>query len=43
MTSSGAELRPVTLVAIGAVERGLELAQRRVARRTSPPRKGATW
>jgi hypothetical protein len=30
MTSSAAELRPVTLVAIGAVERALELARRRV-------------
>ena len=30
MTSSGAEFRPVTLVAIGAVERALELARRRV-------------
>src|SRR5260370_10408740 len=30
MTSSAPELRPVTLVAIGAVERALELARRRV-------------
>ncbi len=30
MRSSAAELRPVTLVAIGAVERALELARRRV-------------
>jgi fructose-1,6-bisphosphatase/inositol monophosphatase family enzyme len=40
MTSSAAELRPVTLVAIGAVERALELARRRVGAADITAREG---
>ena len=43
MTSSAAELRPVTLVAIGAVDRALEPARRRVGGADITAKKGRAW
>jgi hypothetical protein len=43
MTSSGAGFRSVTLVAIGAVERALGLARRRVGAADITAKEGRDW